>query len=209
MRKKNVFWGLLSRTALLLAFSLLLAGCGSDGTEPGEKRQPLPTAGLTVAVTETPTPTAAPTPTATPEPTPWLAYPKPEYALVKETTVSYEGNEEALLGTAEVIATYTEDGYPLSFQNDTRTEEWSYETLEGSGEKRLLRYKKQRLMSGSGARRKRGNIPTMRRGVWPPLRFRASTAEPKTKSARTPMNGATATVRTEPGGKFLLLNLKN
>lgn len=132
----------LSHTALLLAFALLLAGCGSNGTEPGEKRQPLPTAGLTAAVTETPAPTAAPTPTATPEPTPWLAYPKPEYALVKETTVSYEGNEEALLGTAEVLAAYTEDGYPLSFQSDTRTEEWSYETLEGSGEKRLLRYTK-------------------------------------------------------------------
>ncbi len=142
MRKWNVLLGLLSRTALLLALSLLLAGCGSNGTEPGEKRRPLPTAGLTTAATETPTPTTAPSPTATPEPTPWLAYPKPEYALVKETTVSYEGNEEALLGTAEVIATYTEDGYPLSFQNDTRTEEWSYETLDGSGEKRLLRYKK-------------------------------------------------------------------
>ncbi|MDO4317345.1 MAG: hypothetical protein Q4C48_03955 [Lachnospiraceae bacterium] len=130
------------RLLLLLAVLLLFSACKKETPEPGENRPPAPSDLPSVAVSESPTPTEAPSPTPTPEPTPFLEFPKPEYALVKETTVCYEGNEERVLDTLETSASYTEDGYLLSRKSDSCSEEWSYETAEPSGERRLARYVK-------------------------------------------------------------------
>lgn len=130
------------RLLLLLAVLLLFFACKKETPEPGENRPPAPSDLPSAAVSESPTPTETPSPQPTPEPTPFLEFPKPEYALVRETTVCYEGNEERVLDTLETSASYTEDGYLLSRESDSCSEEWSYETAEPSGERRLARYVK-------------------------------------------------------------------
>lgn len=143
------------RAAFLLSLFLLFSACGKEeklGT--GENRPPIPsdTPTPTVSASPTPTkgPTSTPTPTLTPtpepmptsEPTPFLEFPKPEYAVVKETTVSYTNGQGRLLETTGASASYTEDGYLLSRESADCHEEWSYEAAGASGEKRLVRYMK-------------------------------------------------------------------
>lgn len=149
--------------ALFLSIFLLFSACGKEEKpETGENRPPAPSDTPAPAVsasptptkgaTSTPTPTLTPTPKPTPtlEPTPFLEFPKPEYAVVKETTVSYTTGQERLLETTEASASYTEDGYLLSRESADCHEEWSYEAAGASGEKRLARYMKTEINRSGG-----------------------------------------------------------
>ena len=147
--------------ALFLSIFLLFSACGKEEKpEIGENRPPAPSDTPAPAVsasptptkgaTSTPTPTLTPTPTPTLEPTPFLEFPKPEYAVVKETTVSYRTGQERLLETTEASASYTEDGYLLSRESADCHEEWSYEAAGASGEKRLARYMKTEINRSGG-----------------------------------------------------------
>ncbi len=151
-KKRKKITGFL-RAAFLLSLFLLFSACGKEekpGT--GENRPPIPSDTPTPTVSASPTegPTSTPTPTLTPtpepmptsEPTPFLEFPKPEYAVVKETTVSYTNGQGRLLETTEASASYTEDGYLLSRKSADCHEEWSYEAAGASEEKRLVRYTK-------------------------------------------------------------------
>lgn len=138
-----------SRLLLLLAAFLLLCACNKESPKPGENRPPALTTPSQTAVSESPTPTSKPSVMPSTEPTPFLEFPKPEYALTKETTICYEGNEEQVLDTLEMSAAYTEDGYLLSRNSENCSEEWNYEPVESSGERRLTRYVKTEI-DGSG-----------------------------------------------------------
>lgn len=143
------------RLLLFLSLFLLFSACGKEEKpETGENRPPIPSKTPTPTVSASPTPTKGPTSTPTPtltptpepmptsEPTPFLEFPKPEYAVVKETTVSYTNGQGRLLETTEASASYTEDGYLLSRESADCHEEWSYEAAGASGEQRLVRYMK-------------------------------------------------------------------